>query len=188
MPAVNGHRVPWSKSSTTATDISLHQLAPYIGRMKTSMARALISARTVKGDLIVDPFCGCGVVALEAAAMQRRVVVGDWNPYAVLLTRAKLFPPKSINAAQRRRGSLVRIQSPRPLSESWGSSGVPPIALSWASPCTPSSRPPKVGFKRSKAGRHAPHRKGFPARRSGDALNQLPRRRHQKPDVNWIRT
>src|SRR5688572_1972469 len=70
--------------------------------MKTSMARALISSRTSKGELIVDPFCGCGVVALEAAAMQRRVVVGDWNPYAVLLTRAKLFPPKSISAAQRR--------------------------------------------------------------------------------------
>ncbi len=66
------------------------------------MARELISSQTARGDLIVDPFCGCGVVALEAAALQRRVVVGDWNPYAVLLTRAKLFPPRSIAAAQKR--------------------------------------------------------------------------------------
>lgn len=34
--------------------------------------------------------------------MQRRVVVGDWNPYAVVLTRAKLFPPRSVDAARRR--------------------------------------------------------------------------------------
>lgn len=101
-PAANERPVPWSSGSTAATDFSLHQLAPYIGRMKTSMARALIKARTSKGDLVVDPFCGCGVVPLEAAAMQRRVVVGDWNPYAVLLTRAKLFPPPSLASAQRR--------------------------------------------------------------------------------------
>ncbi|MBI2748707.1 MAG: hypothetical protein HYX43_05015 [Burkholderiales bacterium] len=69
--------------------------------MKTSMARSLVHNRTRPGDLIVDPFCGCGVVALEAAANGRRVVVGDWNPYAVLLTRAKLFPPKSLQAAER---------------------------------------------------------------------------------------
>jgi len=41
-------------------------------------------------------------VALEAAAAGRRVVAGDWNPYAVLLTRAKLFAPASLRAAERR--------------------------------------------------------------------------------------
>ena len=91
----------WSPTSTTATDFTLHQLAPYIGRMKTSMARELVEGHSRKGDLVVDPFCGCGVVALEAAAGGRRVRVGDWNPYAVLLTRAKLFPPQSLAAAER---------------------------------------------------------------------------------------
>ena len=66
------------------------------------MALSLIQSRTRRGDLIVDPFCGCGVVALEAAANGRRVVAGDWNPYAVLLTRAKLLPPASQRAAERR--------------------------------------------------------------------------------------
>ena len=70
--------------------------------MKTSMARALMEEHSRKGDLIVDPFCGCGVVALEAAVFGRRVVCGDWNSYAVLLTRAKLFPPVSLKAAERR--------------------------------------------------------------------------------------
>ena len=92
----------WSTSSTAVTDFTLHQLAPYIGRMKTSMAGALVKEYSRKGDLIVDPFCGCGVLALEAAVLGRRVVCGDWNSYAVLLTRAKLFPPVSLKAAERR--------------------------------------------------------------------------------------
>jgi hypothetical protein len=92
----------WSRDLTVAQDYTFHQLAPYIGRMKTSMASALVSTWTRPGDLVVDPFCGCGVVALEAAAGGRRVVASDWNPYAALITRAKLCPPKSLNAAQRR--------------------------------------------------------------------------------------
>jgi hypothetical protein len=92
----------WSARSTTSTDNTFHQLAPYIGRLKTSIARSLISRYTHAGDLVVDPFSGCGVVALEAAASGRCVLAGDWNPYAVLLTRAKHFPPASLIAAQRR--------------------------------------------------------------------------------------
>jgi hypothetical protein len=92
----------WSKDSTVAIDSTFHQIAPYIGRMKTSMARSLIEEWTDPGDLIVDPFCGSGVVPLEAAIKKRKAVAGDWNPYAVALTRAKLFPPKSLEEAELR--------------------------------------------------------------------------------------
>jgi len=103
----------WSSESTVASDWTFHQTAPYIGRMKTSMARSLVKDRTRRGDLVVDPFCGCGVVALEAAANGRRVVAGDWNPYAVLLTRAKLFPPASLRAAERRLRHLWQLSRER---------------------------------------------------------------------------
>lgn len=82
-----------------ATDYTVQQLAPYIGRMKTSMARSLVLHYTEDGGLVVDPFCGSGVVALEASAAGRRVIAGDWNPYAVLLTRAKLFAPRNLDRA-----------------------------------------------------------------------------------------
>src|SRR5687768_8887327 len=78
----------WSLDATTSHDWTFHQIAPYIGRMKTSMASTLIKDHTNDGDLVVDPFCGCGTIALEAVATGRRVVAGDWNPYAVLLTQA----------------------------------------------------------------------------------------------------
>jgi DNA methylase len=92
----------WSSESTVKSDWTFHQLAPYIGRMKTSMAKSLVLRHSRSGDIVVDPFCGCGVVALEAAARGRHVIVGDWNPYAVLLTRAKLFAPRNQNLAERR--------------------------------------------------------------------------------------
>ncbi len=88
-------RKMWSRGSTVKTDWTFHQIAPYIGRMKTSMARELILRNSKPGDRIVDPFCGSGVVALEALAAGRQVMAGDWNPYAVVLTRAKLFAPAS---------------------------------------------------------------------------------------------
>jgi hypothetical protein len=91
---------PWSPGLTVADDFTFHQIAPYIGRMKTSMARALVQKWTGKGSQIVDPFCGCGVVALEAAANGRRIVASDWNPYAALLTKAKLFAPATLAIAE----------------------------------------------------------------------------------------
>jgi adenine-specific DNA methylase len=77
------------------------------------MARSLIETWTRQGDLIVDPFCGCGTVAVEAAANGRGVVAGDWNPYAALLTRAKLFPPAGVRAAERRLQHVWKVSRER---------------------------------------------------------------------------
>lgn len=102
-------RPAWSNELTVARDCTFHQIAPYIGRMKTSMARSLLQNHTRRGDLVVDPFCGCGVVGLEAAANGRRVIASDWNPYAVLLTRAKLFPPATLADAEYRLQSVWKL-------------------------------------------------------------------------------
>lgn len=85
---------PWDSGSTASTEWTLHQVAPYLGRMKTTMARALIEELTSPDDLVVDPFCGSGVVALEAASLGRIVEAGDLNPYAYVITTAKLFPQR----------------------------------------------------------------------------------------------
>ena len=90
----------WSSASTVATDCTFHQIAPYIGRMKTSIARFLVKSFTNPGDLVVDPFCGSGVVALEAAIEGREVLAGDWNKYAITLTRGKLQPPPTLTDAE----------------------------------------------------------------------------------------
>ncbi len=85
--------------SARREESGLHQLSPYIGKMKSSMARELVRAITQPGDVVYDPFCGSGTIALEAWMAGRSVIANDLNPYAVLLTRAKLRPYRSLKRA-----------------------------------------------------------------------------------------
>lgn len=88
----------WS-GSCVHSEFTLHQVAPYIGKMKSSMARSLINYASRVGDRVFDPFCGAGTVALEAALAGRSVIASDISPYAVLLTKAKLFAPGTVEQA-----------------------------------------------------------------------------------------
>ena len=90
--------VNWN-GSVVGSECSLHQLSPYIGKMKSAMAKKLITAFSNKGDTIYDPFAGCGTVALESWILNREVVANDLNPYASVLTNGKLNPPLSENSA-----------------------------------------------------------------------------------------
>jgi DNA modification methylase len=92
------HPSLWGESCLS-TESSLHQLAPYIGKMKSSMAKALIERYSSKGDLVCDPFVGSGVVALESLIGERGILASDISPYAYVLTKAKLAPPLTMEEA-----------------------------------------------------------------------------------------
>lgn len=85
--------------SCTHQECSLHQLSPYIGKLKSVIARDLILKYTRSGELVVDMFCGSGTVPLEAARLGRRVFASDTSAYAVMLTRAKLTAPVCLDVA-----------------------------------------------------------------------------------------
>ena len=84
----------WQSEST------FHQLSPYIGKTKSSMASPLVAKYTKRGDVVCDPFSGCGTFAFEAWLAGRHVVANDLSPYASLLTRAKLFPYRTLDEAK----------------------------------------------------------------------------------------
>jgi hypothetical protein len=86
-------RHSWTTGSSVGTESSLHQLAPYIGKLKTSLARNLISEFSRPGQIIFDPFSGSGVVPLESLLLGRGTIANDLNPYAATLTRAKIHAP-----------------------------------------------------------------------------------------------
>lgn len=90
--------VNWT-GSALLQESTLHQISPYIGKMKSSMANALITSFTNKNDIIYDPFCGSGTIALESWILGRNVIANDLSPYAMTLTKAKLFPVLSLDAA-----------------------------------------------------------------------------------------
>jgi DNA modification methylase len=83
--------------SVVGSEWTLHQISPYIGKLKSSIAQFLIENFTKKGDTIFDPFCGAGTIPFEGLAAGRNVIANDLNSYAYLLTQGKLFPPSSLD-------------------------------------------------------------------------------------------
>jgi DNA methylase len=81
---------------------ALHGVSPYQGKLSPVRARELIELLSTKGDLVVDPFCGCGTVLLEAWSLGRRGFGLDLNPYAIAVAKAKLSPIASASAAAAR--------------------------------------------------------------------------------------
>lgn len=98
MRAVSKLATAWN-GSAWQSESTLHQLAPYIGKTKSSMAAALVEEYTTKGTVVYDPFSGCGTFALEAWRAGREVIANDVSPYARLLTRSKLYPYSSLEVA-----------------------------------------------------------------------------------------
>ena len=88
----------WSKSCTN-TECTVHQLSPYIGKLKSCIAGDLIESYSKKGDLIVDPFAGAGTIPFEAVLRDRKTFAADISPYSKVLTSAKLNAPRTLEAA-----------------------------------------------------------------------------------------
>lgn len=91
----------------------LHQLSPYIGKLKSSIAADLLSEYTRKGDYVLDPFCGSGTIPLEAALMGRHPAAADASPYAYVLAMGKLDPPSSTEEGLTRLKKRLRGASRR---------------------------------------------------------------------------
>lgn len=89
----------WWKEPCAHEECSLHQLAPYIGKIKSKIAGDLVERYSKRGDLIVDPFAGAGTIPLEAAIRGRRAFAADISPYAYVLSKAKLSPPNTLKNA-----------------------------------------------------------------------------------------
>lgn len=102
------------KRSCVNTECSLHQLSPYIGKLKSTIASYLISRYSSLGDLVVDPFAGSGTIPLEAVLHERRTFCADINPYAKILCQAKLKAPPSCDSALEQTEKVLDIAKKLP--------------------------------------------------------------------------
>jgi len=93
--------------SFNSRESTLQQLSPYVGKMKSGMAKVLVNLYSNPGDTVLDPFSGSGVVPLEAALAGRRTWANDLSPYAYVLTRGKLETPGSERVAIQRAKQLI---------------------------------------------------------------------------------
>lgn len=99
----NGH---WN-GSFNGRESPLHQLAPYIGKLKSGMAHALLETFTKPKQWVCDPFAGSGVVPLEALLMKRRAVANDLSVYAYTMTLGKLTAEAELDSALKRSSKLI---------------------------------------------------------------------------------
>jgi len=96
------------QESCVATECTMHQLSPYIGKIKSAIATHLILKYSKPGDLIVDPFSGSGTIPFEAILLNRKVFACDASPYASVLTKAKLFAPLTLTEAYEQAEKLFK--------------------------------------------------------------------------------
>lgn len=106
MGAVDPAPARW-RDPCVHSECTYHQLSPYIGKLKSTIAKDIVAEFTRAGDLVVDPFCGSGTIPLECLLAGRRVVAADASPYAEVLTRAKLQAPPNFADALDRVGELL---------------------------------------------------------------------------------
>ena len=76
---------------------SRHKIGPYVGRIKPSFAHFLLKHLSKENDIILDPFCGIGTIALEGALLGRDTIGFDINPYSLSIAKAKTDSNKSID-------------------------------------------------------------------------------------------
>jgi site-specific DNA-methyltransferase (adenine-specific) len=80
---------------------SFHPMCSYLASFPASLAHAFIARYSRPGDVVVDPFSGRGTTPLQACAEGRVGVGNDLNPFAHLLTAAKVDPPTPAEARVR---------------------------------------------------------------------------------------
>ena len=74
------------------TQPHLHALHPYPARFIPQIPRKAIKEWSEKGDVILDPFCGCGTTLLESVLLERSAIGIDNNEVAHLISQAKTTP------------------------------------------------------------------------------------------------
>jgi len=69
-----------------------HAIVKYPSKFIPDIPRWAIDNHSTKGDLILDPFVGCGTTMVEARLLSRNCIGLDINPFAVLASNVKANP------------------------------------------------------------------------------------------------
>src|SRR5262245_44956321 len=105
-----------------------HGIDRYPAKMVPHLARYAIERVSKRGELILDPFCGCVTVQVECLVTGRRSMGLDINPVAVALAKAKsaIYDVAQFRAVARR---IARVAAKEDASSD--SCNVPPWLAYW---------------------------------------------------------
>jgi len=74
-----------------------YKIHPYYTKQPSNVVGEYIRHFCPEDGLVVDPFCGSGVTAIEALTNRRRTVCLDLDPLAVFITRMTCLAPVDLN-------------------------------------------------------------------------------------------
>lgn len=69
-----------------------YQMHKYWARKPSNVVREYVKTYSDEGDIVLDPFCGSGVAAIEAVRTGRRAIGIDLNPMATFISRMTAKP------------------------------------------------------------------------------------------------
>jgi len=72
---------------------TFHPMCSYLASFPAGLVHAFIARYSRPGDVVLDPFSGRGTTPLQACAEGRIGAGNDLNPFAYILTAAKVDPP-----------------------------------------------------------------------------------------------
>ncbi len=106
-------QIDWSFRESTGRDLT-HALHPWPAKFVSDIPAAAIALLSKPGDVVLDPFCGCGTTAIEAIQAGRGYIMTDVNSLAVKITQGKCEVPNSDEARRIVEWSLnLELQEPR---------------------------------------------------------------------------
>jgi len=74
------------------THTSMYLMHKYWARKPHNVVSEYIKHYPKEGDIVLDPFCGSGVTAIEALKLGRKVIAIDLDPMATFITRETGIP------------------------------------------------------------------------------------------------
>ena len=80
---------------------AFHPMCSYLASFPAALTHAFIARYSRPGDVVLDPFSGRGTTPLQACAEGRIGVGNDLNPFAHVLTAAKVEPATRAQATTR---------------------------------------------------------------------------------------
>lgn len=80
----------WDFGREGKANYSVHKIGEYPSKIRPIVFSHIVKRFSKRGDIILDPFCGCGTLAVEAKLQGRNSINYDINPNAVELTKKKL--------------------------------------------------------------------------------------------------
>ena len=79
----------WDFRNESTRSYYPHNICWYPSRFLPQIPAQFISALSAPGDVVYDPFCGCGTTVVESIKLGRRAIANDISPVAIFLTRTK---------------------------------------------------------------------------------------------------